>query len=326
MDIIGTYLIPIRTSVIDHAVINEFYDYWEELGSWNCEVLVIDGSPQEVFETHARKWTNCRHIKVDPKFTYLNGKVNGILTGVPMAKHEKIILADDDIRYTKAGILQILKELENYDMVRPQNYFSPNPLRARIDSARILLNRSVFRNGDFPGTFGFLKSRFMAAGEFDGDVLFDNEELVRHFENCGAQILYATDFFVLRIPPTSGKWLEQRPRQAYEDFVMRYRTLFFLLVIPVHLWLLFKGKRKVAGVLAMSIAVVSVIKAFKGREKGAQKFFSAKTAFHAPLWILERSISIYLALYWKITKGGYPFGDKIISKGTGRAWKGNRND
>lgn len=321
MEITGTYLIPIRSSVIDQAAIEEFHKYWEDLGSWNCEVLVVDGSPQEVFEAHARQWTNCRHIKVDPKFTYLNGKVNGILTGVPEAIHEKIILADDDIRYTKAEITRMLGHLEDFDMVRPQNYFSPQPIQATIDSARILLNRAIFKTGDFPGTFGFLKSRFLAAGEYDGDVLFDNEELVKHFENHGAHILYANEFFVLRIPPTPGKWMEQRPRQAYEDFVMRYRTLFFLLIIPVHLWLLLTGRRKIAGVLALAIAAVSIAKAFRGRGNGAKKFFSVKTAFFAPLWVLERSISIYLALYWKLTKGGYPFGDKIISKGTGRAWK-----
>ena len=38
------------------------------------------------------------------------------------------------------------------------------------------------------------------------------------------------------------------------------------------------------------------------------------------LWVLERAISVYWALYWRIRYGGYPFGDKLLSKGTGAAW------
>ena len=31
-------------------------------------------------------------------------------------------------------------------------------------------------------------------------------------------------------------------------------------------------------------------------------------------------MSVYWAIYWKVAEGGYPFGDRILSKGTGRAW------
>jgi hypothetical protein len=42
--------------------------------------------------------------------------------------------------------------------------------------------------------------------------------------------------------------------------------------------------------------------------------------FFAPLWIFERTASTYWALYWYFVYGGYPFGDKILSKGIGRDW------
>lgn len=316
-----TYLCPMRSCSVDKAAIEEFEKYFKDLRSWGCEVIVVDGSPQEVFDIHATMWTNCWHMKVDPQYQYLNGKVNGILTAVPQATHEKIILGDDDIRYTEADIHRMVEGLEVYDVVRPQNYFDPHPAWAQVDSARILLNRAFIDEGDFPGTYGFRKSVFLAAGEFDGDVLFDNEELVKHLENRGANISYANNFFVLRKPATKEKWLEQRPRQAYEDFVMRKRTAFFLSVIPAHLLLLLAGKKRSAGLLALSVSAIAIAKAFKGRKNGAGKYLPKHIPFLAPLWVLERSVSIYLALYWKITKGGYPFGDKIISKGTGRAWK-----
>lgn len=316
-----TYLCPIRANEINVQGVLEFSEYWEFLNKLGCEVLVVDGSPKEVFDNHARNWTNCKHIKVDPQFRFLNGKVNGIMTAVPVASHEKIILADDDVRYTEGDILRMIEGLENFDVVRPQNYFSPLPVWARLDTARILLNRSTFPEGDFPGTFGFRKSIFCAAGAFDGDVLFDNEELVKHLQNFGAKIKFATDFFILRKPPTWNKWLEQRPRQAYEDFVMKKRTAFFLLLLPLHLILLSKRRKKLAGILSLSFAAVVIYKAFKGRRNGAKDYVAVQIPFYAPFWCLERSLSVYLAIYWKLAKGGYPFGDKVIRKGTGEAWK-----
>ena len=45
----------------------------------------------------------CRHVPVDRRYTYLNGKVNGVHTGVDLASCENILLADDDIRYRPEG-------------------------------------------------------------------------------------------------------------------------------------------------------------------------------------------------------------------------------
>lgn len=316
-----TYICPIRCNMVNKSAISEFREYWKTLDQLGCEVLVVDGSPPEVFETHDKEWLHCRHIKVDQKYTYLNGKVNGIMTAVPQAKHEKIILADDDVRYDASDVQRTLEGLEKFDVVRPQNYFHPLPFWTRLDAARILLNRAFLPEGDFPGTFGFLKSVFEAAGPFDGDVLFDNEELIKHLQNFGARICYANDFFILRKPPAFNKWLEQRPRQAYEDFVMKEKSAFFLSLLPLHLLLGLTGKRKSLSLLTISLSIFAIHKAWKARKKEAGKFFPVHTPFYAPLWLLERSISVYIAIYWKLVKGGYPFGDKIIRKGTGVAWE-----
>jgi hypothetical protein len=40
----------------------------------------------------------------------------------------------------------------------------------------------------------------------------------------------------------------------------------------------------------------------------------------APLWVIERSLSTYWAFYWYVRRGGYPFGDRVLSKGIGRDW------
>lgn len=155
----------------------------------------------------------------------MNGKVNGIHTGVALAAHEAIILADDDIRYTPVNVVRMIELLAEYESVRPQNYLSPLPSWARTEAARMLINRGWIAEGDYPGTLGVRRSAMSRVGHYDGDVLFDNEEIVRHFRLHKTSIAYARDFFLLKRPPNFRKWIEQRPRQAFEDSVMKMRTL-----------------------------------------------------------------------------------------------------
>lgn len=326
MELKITYLCPLRTKVKKPESIQEFAAYWDFLISWGCEVIVIDGSPHEVFEEHHKLWKNVRHERVDNSFGFLNGKVNAVWTGLPMASCEKIILADDDIHYQIEDLERMNRELEEFDVVRPQNYFSPQAYWTLIDSARALWNRAAFREGDFPGTLGFQKRVLLAAGPYDGDVLFDNEELVKHFQNKNAKISFAVDFFIERRPPGFKKWLEQRPRQAYEDFIMIKRTAFFAAILPASILLGAMGKRRLLFSGLTAIAAFSILKAVKGRRNGAENYINRKVALLAPLWVVERSLSVYLALFWKITKGGYPFGDKVISKGTGTDFESAMNN
>jgi hypothetical protein len=245
--------------------------------------------------------------------------VNGVHTGVALASFERIILADDDIRYTAADVSRLCELLERYEMVRPQNYLAPLPWWARMEAARMLINRGCLRAGDYPGTCGLRRSAMLRVGHYDGDVLFDNEEIVRHFIVSGASVCHANDFFILKRPPTLSKWREQRPRQAYEDFVMRAKTLMFMAVLPLAALAAAFGARALL-LYASAIAATSMVLAERGRRGGAHRFFPRRVTWHAPLWVLERSISVYWALYWRLRYGGYPFGDKLLSKGTGKAW------
>lgn len=319
-----TYLCPVHFNATNEALISGYNQYWKFLKEEGCEIIVVDGSPPPIFDIHEKEWTYCRHLKIDKHFRYLNGKVNGIMTGLKEASHDKIILADDDIYFIAEDVARMVKSLEKYAVVRPQNYFKPLPWWSRIDAARILINRAVLPEGDYPGTLGFHKSIFEAAGPFDGNVLFDNEELVKHLQNYGASISFSTDFFILRRPPLLNKWFEQRPRQAYEDFVMKEKTILFLSLLPVSLLLGMTGKRKALGMMSLLLSVGVVGLALLGRKGKADRFFPAYTSLYAPLWMLERSISVYIALYWRFCKGGYPFGGVLVRKGTGEAWKAFR--
>jgi len=317
-----TFIVPIRRVKLNPLEVTQLGDYFKLLGLAGCEVLIVDGSPKPVFEAHQRSWQGfSRHVAPDPKYTYLNGKVNGVHTGVDLATCERIILADDDIRYSAADVKRMCGLLNAFEMVRPQNFIAPQPWWARLENARILINRGVLRAGDYPGTCGFRRSTMRRVGPYDGDVLFDNEEIVRHFALNGVDINYALDFFIPKLPPTFRKWLEQRPRQAYEDFVMLAKTAAFISVLPVILGLSFLGDVRVAIGLVALLSLVSVVLCIRGiLRNAAYQFFPGGTPLFAPLWIVERSLSVYWALYWWARYGGYPFGQKLLSKGTGDAW------
>jgi hypothetical protein len=317
-----TYLLPIRRTNFSAAEASELRVYFAALDDASCDVVVVDGSTATVFEEHDKAWRSvCRHEKVDRSFGYLNDKVNGIHTGVRLAALEKIILADDDIRYRAEEIDRVCELLDRFEVVRPQNFLKPLPWWGRTEAARMLINRATLRIADYPGTCAFQRATMLRVGHYDGDVLFDNEELIRHFARGGATISYATDLFVQKRPPGFRKWLEQRPRQAYEDFGLRAKTALFLALPLVAFWIsaMFGWKSLVVYLVCASIAALLI--AFIGRSRGAaSNYFPIWVCFFAPLWIFERSLSTYWALYWRFTRGGYPFGDKILSKGIGRDW------
>ncbi|MFN2508502.1 MAG: glycosyltransferase family 2 protein [Chthoniobacterales bacterium] len=317
-----TYLLPIRRSAFSEEEAREFVGYFEILRAANCELIVVDGSPTDVYEQHRALWSPlCRHEPVDKRFGYLNDKVNGVHTGVEIASCEKIILADDDIRYGAGDVQKICALLEEHELVRPQNFLAPLPWWARMESARMLINRATLRTGDYPGTCAFRRSTMLRVGHYDGDVLFDNEELVRHFAAAAADIHDATDFFIQKRPPTLRKWREQRPRQAYEDFGLRAKTALFLL-LP----LVVAASAALAGLGGLilclaAISVFSVALACAGGARGeASEYIPPWVCLYAPLWVFERSISTYWALYWYMRYRGYPFGDKLLTKGIGRDW------
>jgi hypothetical protein len=317
-----TYLLPIRRHAFSAAEASEFDNYFQLLRQAECEVVVVDGSDRETFDAHHRVWAGtCRHKTVDSRFGYLNGKVNAIHTGVEAASHEKIILADDDVHYEPDEIASICERLEKFDVVRPQNFIEPLPWWARSEAARMLINRATLRAGDYPGTCAFRRAVMLRDGDYDGDVLFDNEEMIRHFARRGFTIDYNINLLVRKNPPRFRKWLEQRPRQAYEDFALRWKTFFFASIFPVVGFLTLIGNSRTMMAFAAALMVGSMLLAFAGRRRGrAAQVFPYSTCCFAPLWILERAASTYVAFGWRLFRGGYPFGDRILSKGVGGDW------
>ncbi|KGM02175.1 glycosyltransferase, partial [Cellulomonas cellasea] len=227
-----TYVLPLRWT--DDADLDELTAYLRGLAGLVQEVLVVDGSPPPLHAAHARAWHGLvRHERPDP-WPGCNGKVAGVMTGVRLARHERLVLADDDVRHDRGTLTAIDALLDGADAVRPQNYFDPLPWHAVWDSGRTLLNRAL--GADYPGTLGVRRSILLATGGYDGDVLFENLELLRTVRAAGGREVIARDVLVARRPPTARHFAGQRVRQAYDSLGQPARLVAELALAPALVW------------------------------------------------------------------------------------------
>jgi glycosyl transferase family 21 len=276
--------------------------------SAHAELVIVDGSAGETFERNHELWGHLGvHIRPDPAHRCLNGKAWGVMTGVWAASHELVIIADDDVRYDERAFNEVLRSLTGADLVRPQNYFDPLPWHAAWDTARSLLNRST--GSDHPGTLGVRRSTLVGGGGYDGDVLFENLELVRTIESMGGSVVDRPDIYVRRIPPTVQRFWSQRVRQAYDDLSQPLRLALFLTVLPAIAIAI--GLRRSRSVLLGGAVIVAI--AERGRRRhGGRRVFRARCLALAPGWVLERAVCVWLALWLRLFRGGVPYAGHTI--------------
>jgi hypothetical protein len=308
-----SYIVPLRWA--EPGPIEELAAYLRLLATEVDEVLVIDGSPAPLFERHATALRDiARHLPPHPDLDFRMGKVNGVVTGVREASCERVILADDDVRYDTPALKRTVGLLAEADLVRPQNYFDELPWHARWDTARSLLNRvftgdPTFPVGDFPGTLAVRRERFQASGAYDGDALFENLELMRTVRAAGGVVLTPLDLYVARRPPSAQHFFSQRVRQAYDDFAIPARIGAFLAVAPLVTHSLCRGHSH--RLAAAGLASVVVAEYGRRRAGGAERFPPGSSLL-APAWICERAICSWLALGAKL-RGGVRYGDGRLS-------------
>lgn len=311
----ATYLLPIRR--VEAPADAELAAYLAWL-STRIDVLVVDGSPAPVFAAHAAAWHGlARHVPVADDLRVPNGKVAGVLTGLRLAAHEKLIIADDDVRYDDASLAEVLAALDGADVVRPQNYFAPTPWHALWDTGRILLNRAL--GGDWPGTLAVRRSALRATDGYAGDVLFENLELVRTIVAAGGRARLASETLVRRLPATADHFWSQRVRQAYDELARPARLVSQLAVLPA-LALPVRTARTpaiaVAELIGAAVAVMAI--AERGRRRdGTQRVFPFAATMLAPVWVLERAATAWLAVGARIIYGGMPYaGSRLVRAAT----------
>lgn len=290
----ASYVLPLAAQASQAQALT---GYLRRLGRTIDDVIVVDGSPQETFDAHARAWSvHIRHLR--PEMQTTNGKVGGVMTGVGAARHECVIVADDDVRYRRAELVRMLALLQEHDVVRPQNYFHPLPWHARWDTARSLLNR--LEDGDWPGTLGVRRSVLLDAGGYSGEVLFENLELVRTIQAAGGSETAPLDLFVVRRPPSASHFFSQRLRQAYDEWARPVRFAAELALLPAGMLLL----RRNPGWLLVA-AACGIAAAERGRRKGeGRTVFPSSSALWAPAWLAERAVTSWMALGTRLFLGG----------------------
>jgi hypothetical protein len=302
-----SYVLPLKAAE-PPAV--EFFEYVNFLSTL-AEVLLVDASAPQVYDAVDELCSGeVRHLRPDADLMSLrNGKVRGVLTGLRRASFDFIVIADDDVRYTPAALSSVVDELRTADVVRPQNYFEPLPWHARLDTARMLINRMT--GGDWPGTLALRRSALGPAGSYDGNVLFENLELVRTVKAAGGLESCRPDLYVLRRPPTTRHFVMQRVRQAYDEFARPYRLLAALSVIPLLGTLLATGRFRTAVVL---FGAVPMLVAEAGRRRyGGQRVFPLSAVFWAPVWVAERGACAWIALGARLVLGGVPYAGRTLT-------------
>ena len=297
----ASYVLPIAVQT-SHA--STLSDYLQQLSRIIPDVLVVDGSPPDVFDAHARSWSpHVRHLA--PRTRTTMGKVGGVITGVRAARHDRVIIADDDVRYSESELCRMVDLLNDHEVVRPQNFFRPLPWHARWDTARSLLNR--LGAGDWPGTLGVRRSVLLKAGGYSGEAMFENLELVRTIQAAGGREAVPLDLFVERRPPDVAHFLSQRVRQAYDEWARPRRLVAQLAILPVAALVARTNPRWLLVGAGVAVAAAEV-----GRRKAnGRRVFPATSALWAPAWIAERAATSWMALGTRLL-GGVRYHDKRL--------------
>jgi hypothetical protein len=303
-----SYVLPIRRSEV--VADGELGGYLRMLSRWVDDLIVVDGSPEPVLASHARAWGHLvRHMAPEPRYGFLNGKVNGVMTGLGVARNDSVVIADDDIRYTPAELQRVAELLERGHLVRPQNFFHPLPWHAKWDTARSLINRAV--GADYPGTLAVRRSFLDAIGGYDGDVLFENLELIRTIRAAGGTIVEAPDLYVRRMPPTARQFRLQRVRQAYDDFCLPGRFAVELALGPAIIAI---AARRRLWPLAVGAAGAVVLAEWGRRRAGGRAVFPPGCSAFAPAWVLERAACVWGAVALRALRGGVPYAGGIVRR------------
>jgi hypothetical protein len=303
------YVLPLRWD--NDGGLEELTAYLRRLRPSVRAVIVVDGSPSALFERHARMWDGLAlHVRPDGDLDFANGKVNGVITGMRRSRAEHAVIADDDVRYGKTELARVDVLLNGADLVRPQNYFDPMPWHARWDTARTLLNRGF--GADYPGTFGVRRSTFLAMDGYDGNVLFENLELIRTVRAHGGREERPLDLYVRRLPPGSHHFWSQRVRQAYDDLAQPARMALFLTVLPALATALLLRRHAVLPGVGVSAGLVVCLAELGRRRGGGRRVFPFTAALFAPVWLLERATCSWLALATRYLRGGVRYAGRPL--------------
>jgi hypothetical protein len=258
--------------------------YMSALAVAGCEVLILDGAPRENLESRRRvlRWVG-RHVCVA-----IHSDSDVLLAAADLASCEKVIVAGAETRYTLSDIVSVCDLLSRHEVVEPEEYIDPLTWWAGLDAGRMLLHRGVDQPQPQRGTYGFRRSAIRSMRGIE-----------EHLILAAAHVHEARNVFVRRQTAPLPAWWSQRARDAAIDLSSPARSVFFLGFVPLLIVLALAGGLQIASGYAGILAFASVALAVRGRV-GAGKFFPAHACVFAPLWIAERSLTVYWALFARL--------------------------
>lgn len=280
-------------------------------------ITVVDGSAPERRRVHEAAWSPYARV-IEPHERavvpgsespaagrgVLNGKVVGAMTGIRCARHDAVVLADDDVRHTPETLARLLGALDRADLVRPLNVYESWPWQARWDGARTLVN--VAFGTDWPGTFALRRSAVIRVGGWSPHVLFENLELWRTIEAAGLVALSLPEVRVPREPPSVRQFWSQRLRQAYDDIAQPGRLLAELSILPLTALAARRGPLPLAALAALGVLVAE-----RGRRRVGSDRVPPAVPLLAPVWLLERGVCTWAALGSRLRGGVRYHGTRV---------------
>jgi len=280
-----SYVVVVESETESH----DLAQYLATLAPADCDVLILDYSSADRVDEHRRilRWAG-RHVAVSKG-------TDVVRAAMELAACEKVIIATDDVRYSVDSIESLCQLLDRHEVVEPQQYLSPLPWWGSIEAGRMLVQRGIERFGDRSSTYAVRRGVVRSIRGAD----IGNEHAIRRLALRGADVHAAGELFVRRHPPALSAWLRERPDEAEEDFAAPARTILFLALLPVVIALAMFGGARLACGFASMIALSSAALAMRGRI-GASSFYPVRACLCAPLWVLERSLSVYWALFRRV--------------------------
>ena len=293
-----SYVVVLDAAASSAEELRELSSYLSSLSIADCDIVILDGSPRFPFEQHRRvlRWVG-RHVALGAQYRTFGGTMDIARAAADVAACEKVIVATDDVRYTPHELEQLCELLNSHEIVEPQDYLEPLPWWGGIEASRMLVHRGIEPHPDHGATFGFRRSIVRGVR---GLEIADGDDQVRRLASLGLEVWPAYDVFVKRRPPRFEEWLSACPRQAQDDFAMPVKSAVFFALLPFALVLTMLGGAQLAGGFAGAVACASMILAVRGRS-GAGAYFPMRAILFAPVWVLERSMSVYWALYRKVS-------------------------
>ena len=139
--------------------------------------------------------------------------------------------------------------------------------------------------------------------------MFENLELIRTVIASGGSEIVRQDIYVMRRPSTARHFWSQRVRQAYDEIARPARLAWQLSILPVALFLAFRGMWLS---FAVGAAIVIVAAEVGRRREGGTTFLPASASILAPAWIVERAVCSWLAVGARVFLGGVPYRGRIL--------------